>query len=222
MQDKSYNRAIKLYNVLESTYPYGVYAQQGLLELSYTYYQDNQTELAIPTIDQFIKTYPTNSNMDYALYLKGFINYKIDNGLFASFTRQDMSERDSKNIEEAYAAFSQLIQSYPNSEFVKDARIKNDLIVNMMARSEIYRARYYMNIKAYLAAINRAQNVIINYSQTSFLEEALAMQVFAYNQLSEKDLAKSTLDILRLNFPNSKYLYTNWQADEIPWYAIWR
>ncbi len=80
---KSYSRAIKLYQVLESTYPYGVYAQQGLLDLAYAYYQNDQPELALPTIDQFITTYPTNSNMDYALYLKGYVNYKNDNGLLS-------------------------------------------------------------------------------------------------------------------------------------------
>ena len=93
---RSYSRAIKLYQVLESTYPYGVYAQQGLLDLAYAYYQNDQPELALPTIDQFISTYPTNTNMDYALYLKGYINYKNDNGLLSRFTGQDLSERDPK------------------------------------------------------------------------------------------------------------------------------
>jgi outer membrane protein assembly factor BamD len=222
LANHSYNRAIKLYTVLESTYPYGVYAQQGLLDLSYAYYQDNKPELALPTLDQFIGTYPTNTNMDYALYLKGYINYKSDNGLFSRYTRQDMSERDPKNMQEAYKAFSELVKTYPNSKFAPESRNKINLLINAMARSEIYRARYYMQINAYLAAISRSQIVITSYSGTGFMEEALAMQVLAYKKLGQSQLSSDTQAVLALNFPQSRYLKSTWKNQDIAWYAFWR
>ena len=148
----SYSRAIKLYQILQYTYPYGIYNQQSLLELAYTYYQDDQPELALPILDQFINTYPTNANVDYALYLKGYINYKNDNGLLSNFTGQDLSERDPTIIFTSYTAFQKLLAEYPHSKFAPDARDKINRLINALSRAEIYKARYYMTIKAYLAA----------------------------------------------------------------------
>lgn len=219
---KNYAKAIKYYNVLESTYPYGIYAQQGMLDLAYAYYQDDKPELALPTIDQFISTYPTNSNMDYALYLKGFINYKNDNGLLSRFTKQDLSERDPKGLEDSYKAFSELVNKFPNSKFTPDARDKINRLVNALARGEIYRARYYMVIKAYLAAISRSQNVIINYPNSPYVEEALAMQLEAYTNLGKMVLAAKTRTVLELNFPHSQYLQENWEDQNMAWYKFWR
>lgn len=220
--DKSYTRAINLYKVLEATYPYGIYAQQGLIDLAYVYYQNDQPELAIPTIDQFIRTYPSNTNMDYALYLKGYIYYKNDNGLLSRFTKQDLSERDPKNLQEAYKAFAELVNKYPNSRFAPDAKDKANRLVNAMSRGEIYKASYYMQIKAYLAAISRAQNVITNYSHTQYVEDALAIQVVAYDKLNEPQLSKQIQQVLAINFPQSQYLINPWTYQGMAWYAIWQ
>ena len=222
LSDKNYSRSIKLYNVLEATYPYGVYAQQGLLDLAYAYYQNDQPELALPTLDQFIRTYPANANIDYALYLKGYINYKNDNGLLSKYSRQDISERDPKGIEEAYKAFYELATKYPNSRYAPDAKDKVQQLVNALARGEIYRARYYMSINAYLAGINRAQNVINTYPNTQYVEEALAIMVSAYSALNQVQLSNDTLAVLKLNFPNSGYLAKPWVYFDIPWYAFWQ
>ncbi|MCC2644314.1 MAG: outer membrane protein assembly factor BamD [Burkholderiales bacterium] len=222
LANHNYSRSIKLYRVLEATYPYGVYSQQGLLDLAYAYYQDDKSELALPTVDQFISTYPTNINMDYALYLKGYINYKNDNGLMSRFSGQDLSERDPKGVLEAYKAFSTLVATYPNSKFAPDAKDKINRLVNALSRGEIYRSRYYMSIKAYLAAIGRAQSVIINYPNTPYVEEALAIQVVAYHKLGIQKLSVDTLKILAINFPRSKYLTKPWKYKTLPWYAFWQ
>ncbi len=219
---KNYDRAIKLYSALESTYPYGVYAQQGLLDIAYAYYQNNQPELALPMIEEFIKTYPTNTNMDYAFYLKGYINYKNDNGLLSSFTGQDLAERDPKGAEEAFAAFTQLVNNYPNSRFTPDAKDKINRLVNALARSELYKARFYMSINAYLGAIGRSQNLITKYPNTQQVEEALAIQITAYKKLGKDTLSNSVQKVLVLNFPQSDYINHEWVDNDIPWYAFWR
>lgn len=219
---QNYSRAIKVYEILETTYPYGVYAQQSLLDMAYAHYKNDEPELALATINQFMTTYPTNENMDYALYLKGFVNYSNDNGLLSRFTGQDLSERDPNRLIEAYNAFNDLVNTYPNSRFTPDAKDKINRLVNAMARGDIYRARYYMSIKAYLSAIGRAQEVVSKYPNTMFVEEALAIQVSAYEHLGQPELALSIHKVLALNFPNSRYVSHDWVNSDIAWYAFWR
>lgn len=217
-----YPRAIKLYNVLELTYPYGVYAQQGMLDLAYAYYKNSQPELAIPVIDQFINIYPTNHNMDYALYLKGSIDYQNSDKLLFRYTGQDISERNLADLLNAYKTFERLTNEFPQSRFVSDARDKMNQIIILLAKSELYRARYYMAIKAYLAAIGRAQNLIVNFPNTSYVEEALAIQIAAYLNLGETSLSQDTKKVLAINFPKSKYLNKPWLYNDMSWYVFWR
>lgn len=218
----NWSKAIKYYQVLEATYPYGTYAQQGMLDLAYAYYNSDTPELAIPEIDMFIKTYPTNVNMDYALYLKGYINYYNDNGLMSRFSHQDLSERDPKGLREAYFAFAEVVNKYPNSKYAPDAKIKMNRLVNALARGELFRSQHYMQIKAYMAAINRAQILIKNYPNTQYVEEALAIQVVAYKELGEITLSKQTQEVLVINFPKSQYIKSPWVYQGMPWYAFWR
>ncbi|MFN8771162.1 MAG: outer membrane protein assembly factor BamD [Neisseriaceae bacterium] len=221
LNNSTYDKAIKLYNALETSYPYGVYAQQGMLELSYAYYEYDQYENALATIDQFINTYPTNPNIDYALYLKGYINYRHDDSFFAKITKQDASELDPEGLRAAHKSFTELITQYPKSAYVSDAQNKINQIVMALAKSEIIKARYYMEIKAYLAAINRANTVITTYSTTNLVEEALAIEVVAYQELGMSMLSKDIYRVLALNYPNSKYLKNRWVYIEYPWYKIY-
>jgi outer membrane protein assembly factor BamD len=220
--DKNYNEAIKYYRVLEATYPYGKYAQNGMLDLAYAYYSNNEAEFAIPEIDQFMRLYPNSPNMDYALYLKGYINYFQDNGFLAKLGRQDLSERDPKSLREAYDAFFELVNKFPNSRYVDDAKIKINRIVNGLSRGELYRAGHYMQIKAYLAAINRTQTLIKNYPETKYVEDALAIQVVAYKKLGERELSEKSQKVLLTNFPQSPYIKKPWEFKDVPWYSFWR
>src|SRR5271165_6962392 len=92
----NYTRAIKLYDTLEGRFPYGVYAQQAILEGAYANYRNGETATAIAACDRFIRTYPNHPNVDYAYYLKGVVNFREDQGIFGYIVEQDLSERDPK------------------------------------------------------------------------------------------------------------------------------
>lgn len=219
---ENWKKAISLYEILESTYPYGSYAQKCLLELAFAFYQDDQGDMALAQVDQFIRTYPTNDSMDYALYLKGYINFKNDKGLLSWLSRQDLSERDPLTLREGYSSFAELANRFPNSRYTPDAKVKMNLLIAALARGELYCARHYMQIKAYLAAINRAQNLITSYPNTEYVEEGLAIQMAAYKDLGDDKHSDEIRQVLALNFPNSEYLYKTWEMIDIPWYSFMR
>jgi len=74
LNEGNYDRAVKLFETLESRYPFGRYAQQAQLEVAYAYYKDNEPISAIAACDRFIKLHPNHPNVDYAYYLKGLAN----------------------------------------------------------------------------------------------------------------------------------------------------
>ena len=60
-----------------------------------------------------IKYNPSSPALDYALYLKGVVNFTDDLGMFSFLTRQDLSERDQKAAKESFESFKELVTRFP-------------------------------------------------------------------------------------------------------------
>ncbi|MEP7083926.1 MAG: outer membrane protein assembly factor BamD, partial [Betaproteobacteria bacterium] len=58
VQEGNYQRGIKMFETLESRYPYGPYAQQAVLQLAYANYKTGEMAAAVSAADRFIKQYP--------------------------------------------------------------------------------------------------------------------------------------------------------------------
>ena len=95
-------------------------------------------------------------------------------------------------------------------------------LVDALAGNEMSVARYYAKRGAYLAAANRAQNVIAQFQNTRFVEEALAIMEMSYQKMGHAQLADDTRRVLAQNFPQSPYLSQAWQEDSIPWWRYWK
>jgi len=168
-----WDHAITLLEKLEARAAGTPLAQQAQLDKAYSQYKSAETAQALATLDRFMKLHPVSPAMDYAIYLKGVINFNDDLGLFAKFTRQDLAERDQKASKESFEAFKELVDRFPQSRYAADARQRMNYIVSSLASYEVHVARYYYKRGAYLAAVNRAQAAVSDYRQAPAIEEAL-------------------------------------------------
>ncbi len=198
----NYDKAIKLYEALESRYPFGDESAQTQLDIAYAYYKNGDPEAAIAAADRFIKINPRSSSVDYAYYLKGLVNYNRGIGFIDRFLPTDTSQRDPGTAHDAYENFAELIRRFPSSKYVADARQRMIALNDNMAMHEVHVARFYMKRKAYVAAINRASSVIDKYQRTPAVPYALQIMQEAYTQLELTDLAKDTARVYELNYPN--------------------
>ena len=220
LNEGNYERAVKLFETLESRYPFGRYAQQAQLEVAYAYYKDNEPISAIAACDRFIKLHPNHPNVDYAYYLKGLANFNDDLGLLGNLVDQDMSERDPRAAREAFLAFKELVTRFPGSKYAEDSTARMKYLVNALAGNEVHVAKYYLKREAYVAAANRAKEVLKTYPEAPALEEALAIMVVAYDKLKLTDLRDDAQRVLTLNFPNSKYA-KGVNTEGKAWYRFW-
>jgi outer membrane protein assembly factor BamD len=220
LNEGNYERAVKLFETLESRYPFGRYAQQAQLEVAYAYYKDNEPISAIAACDRFIKLHPNHPNVDYAYYLKGLANFNDDLGLLGNLVDQDMSERDPRAARDAFLAFKELVTRFPDSKYAADATARMKYLVNALAGNEVHVAKYYLKREAYVAAANRAKQVLTTYPEAPALEEALAIMVVSYDKLKLTDLRDDAQRVLTLNFPNSKYA-RGVNTEGKAWYRFW-
>jgi outer membrane protein assembly factor BamD len=216
----NYERAVKLFETLESRYPFGRYAQQAQLEVAYAYYKDNEPISAIAACDRFIKLHPNHPNVDYAYYLKGLANFNDDLGLLGNLVNQDLSERDPRAARDAFLAFKELVTRFPDSKYAEDSSARMKYLVNALANNEVHVAKYYLKRKAWVAAANRAKEVLKTYPEAPALEEALAIMVVAYDKLELTNLRDDAQRVLTLNFPDSKYA-KGVNLEGKAWYRFW-
>ena len=205
---------------IEARYPFGIYAQQALIDQAYVNWQDEEPEQALAAIDRFQRQYPNHPGSDYMLYLKGLITFTPPSAAFMRFTQQDPSERDPKGLTESYQAFMQLIEQYPDSRYAADARLRAAWLINTIAENEVHVAEYYYSRDAYVAAINRAQRVITDFEGVPIAERALYIMYLSYDKLGKDDLRDDVKRILDTNFPNSSYFEHGLTRKENKWNPI--
>ena len=217
----SFDKAIPLYESLEGRAAGTTLAQQAQLDKAYAQFKDGQKAEAIATLDRFMKLHPSSPAVDYALYMKGVINFNDELGLFSFLSRQDLSERDQRAAKEAFESFNDLVTRFPDSRYAPDARARMRYTVNALAQYEVHVARYYYTRGAYVAAINRAQQALTDYRDAPALEEALYILMQSYDKLEMAELRDDAKRVLDSNYPNSEYVAKGFRAGSKPWWQLW-
>jgi outer membrane protein assembly factor BamD len=218
MLEGNYTRAVKLYETLESRFPYGRYAQQAILESAYSSYRGGETAASVASCDRFIRTFPNHPNVDYAYYLKGLVHFREDQGLLGYVYELDLSEREPKAMRESFAAFKELVAKFPESRYADDGKDRMKYLTNALAMYEVKVARYYYNRGAYVAAVNRAQGALLSYPRTPANEHALLVLAAGYEKLGLPQLAGDSKRILDQTFPKSAGMQ---DVAGRPWWKFW-
>lgn len=216
-----YTKGIELLEKLEGRAAGTPLAQQAQLDKAYAHFKNDEAAQAIATLDRFMRLHPASPAIDYALYLKGIVNFNEDKGLFSSITRQDLSERDQQAAKESFAAFKELVSRFPNSRYTPDASARMTYIVNSLAQYEVHVARYYYSRGAYVAAIGRAQQAIADYREAPALEEALYILVQSYDALQLAPLRDDARRVLQANYPGSAFLGGKNTLNRPAWWKLW-
>lgn len=146
-----YIRANEKLNAIRSQFPYSYYATHAeLLQADILFSQENYAEAASAYI-LFRDFHPKHSELGYVIFR-----------ISESFYRQLPStfDRDLTAGIEAIKYFKELIQSYPSTEYVKDAQTRINQIEAMIEQKEIYIADFYFRTKDYEAAKARYEDIL--------------------------------------------------------------
>ncbi len=219
MASGQYESAIKMFERLETNYPFGNYAVQAQMEIAYAHYKTQDQAQALAAVERFIKLHPNHAQVDYMYYLRGLINFNDQMGFMSAIYTQDPTERDPKATRESFQAFKELVDKFPNSVYAEDSIARMKYLVNAMASYEVHVAKYYHRRGAYLASLNRAMGAVKDYQDAPAREEALFLMIRNYDKLDMLDLRDDTQRIFVKNYPNSRYMNPNAGSDA--WWKFW-
>ena len=187
--------AAKKFLEAEILYPQSKWAPRSALMASYSYYLQNYYTESISNLERYLRTYPQDVDLIYAHYLIAMCYYEsiID------------EKRDYGSIIKAKKKFDYIVEKYPTSQFALDANFKLKLIEDILASKEMYIGRYYLKRGKWIAAANRFKEVVKEYDQTIFVEEALHRLVEIYFKLGLVEESKRYANILGYNYLSSKW-----------------
>jgi outer membrane protein assembly factor BamD len=211
-----YGTAVKVYEALDARYPFSEQARQGRLDILYAYYKSGETETAIDAADQFIRENPTHPRADYAWYIKGLVHFERTPNALERWFRADLTRRPPQDARASFQSFQTLVERYPNSDYVHDARLRMVFLRNRLADYEVHVADFYLRRRAYVAALDRAKFCIENYDGAPAVRQALDIMVASYEGMGLKDLADQSRAVYALNFPDGKL-----KRDRKSWYQFW-
>ncbi|HTE39250.1 MAG TPA: outer membrane protein assembly factor BamD, partial [Steroidobacteraceae bacterium] len=215
MNSGDFSNAVRVFQQLESRYPFANVSRQAQLDLMYAYYMDRQPESAEDEADQFIRENPAHPRVDYAYYVKGLATFEgIPNVLERTF-RADLSKRPPIDARKSFQAFQSLVQRYPNSEYATDSQQRMVFLRNRLADYEVSVAKYYLDRGAYVGAINRCKYALENYDGAPVLRDALGVMVESYKLLDMPDLSANAARVLTENYPSGS------DVEKKKWWKIW-
>ncbi|WP_392561711.1 outer membrane protein assembly factor BamD [Orbus sturtevantii] len=203
LQSGNLKTSIANLEALDKAYPFGPYSQQVQLDLIYAYYKSGDLPVAIASIDRFLKLNPTHPNVDWVIYIRGLANMAQDDNQIQGWFNVDRADRETSYAKAAFKDFSHLVSNYPNSPYSYDAEKRLVFLKERLAKYQLRVAQYYTERGAYVAVVNRVNDMLITFPDTDSAKHGLVLMRNAYNQLGLSEEAEKTDKLIEANIGNT-------------------
>jgi outer membrane protein assembly factor BamD len=191
-----YWQAKPVFTEIRDKFPLSRYAVLSELRLADIHYFDTEYVEAIHFYEEFKRLHPSHPDVPYAIYQLGM----------CYFQQKTSIDRDQTPVEKASRHFEYMITHYPESPFTGKAMGKYTICRQMMFEHDFSIAHFYYRTKEYWAAKQRFLKMIPAYPNIREKDNVLFYLAKTYQYLNEEDEAKTTLERLRNDYPESAYM----------------
>jgi outer membrane protein assembly factor BamD len=199
-QKKQWEAARQHYKRIVDGFPQSEYGPGARLALGDSYYSEGGTAnfiLAISDYRDFLTLFPSHPRSDYAQFMVGECHFRQRNG----------PDRDPTNTEKALDEYQRLVEIYPSSSYVEEARKRIVECRQSLARSEFMAGYFYQRTRqAWRAAITRYEGLLTDYPDFTQLDEVLFRLSECLVAAGRSPEALPHLSRLRESYPSSSFL----------------
>jgi outer membrane protein assembly factor BamD len=170
--------------------------KQAALRLADSYFEE-RTALgyieAQARYKDFRNRYPSHPKADYALFR-----------LAQCSDRQvEKPDRDQTNTRLAASSYRELLQIFPDSPYATEARARMRSVHDLLAEHEWRVAHFYLKRKAFRAAKDRLDTLIVAFPEYSHLDKVLFDAGIVEERLGHKDESREHFVRLKRDYPTS-------------------
>lgn len=178
------------------------WARLAHLRIADAQFKQGEFAEAITTYREFLKDYPTDPDVPYARFQVIVCQFESRG---ESITAPPLEERDLANVLDAYQTIDAFKRDYP--EYPERVRLEymRAWVHGMLARHELYVARYYLSRDNFEAAISRTEYALRTYVDTGLEPEALVLLGETQMKRGERDKAREAFDLVLERYPKSPF-----------------
>ncbi|KJV57150.1 outer membrane assembly lipoYfiO family protein [Orientia chuto str. Dubai] len=158
----------------------------------YSLYLAGEYAEAFDILERFIRLHPMYYKIADVYYLKASAKYK------QAYYQQDLDQ-----LARAKSELQQVIDKFPESDYVAKVQEKINVLSKNLASIQMDIGKFYLARKNPIAALNRFNTVIDQYSHTSYYPEAIYRMAQSYALLECKTEIEEQLAILNSKFPDN-------------------
>jgi outer membrane protein assembly factor BamD len=202
----NYYKALQLFDAVLPFYRGTEKAEQLAYYYAYCHYYEGYNILASYYFEKFTKSFPNSKYAEECQFMSAKCKY-LDSPVYTL---------DQTNTYEAINDLQLFLDMYPNSERTQECNELIEELRHKLEKKEYEIAMMYLKMSNYLAAIVTYNNLLKDYPDTDYREDALynltkAHYLYAVNSIMTKKKerfqdAVEAYDIFERAYPNSTML----------------
>jgi outer membrane protein assembly factor BamD len=200
--DKNWESARQQLAEVKRKYGYSRYARLAELRLADADYEQDKFAEATAGYKSFVHDYPNDPEIPYARYKVTMTQY---DAVSASFLLPSLEERDLAYVNDAHTSIRSFLNDYPNSEHAPQLAYMQSVVTGLLARHELYVARFYLARGKFDPAVARIQYCLRNYADSGLEPEGMVLLGEVYLMQKERLKARVVLQLMLERYPTSPF-----------------
>jgi len=203
LEAENWEVAAEVFNEVKRKYSYSRYARLAELRLADGDLSQDKFAEAVSGYKGFVHDYPNDPEVPYARYRVAKAQY---DSVSQSALMPPLEERDLAAVNDALGTITEFLTDYPQSPFAGELRYMRAVVVGLLARHELYVARFYLGRGNFEAAVLRCQHALRAFERSGLEAEALVLLGETYMKQKERAKARETLNRVLVEFPASPFV----------------
>lgn len=191
LEKKKYDDAIEHFRVLLERFPNSSLAPKAQLALADAYMGNGDDIEAEVAYDDFMRLYPANDNVPYALYRKGELLY----------SETSKPSRDQTKTHEAIKTYKLFLEKSPSGPYAETATKRIADLRNRLAEHEVVVVTHYLNRDKADSAEARARRALADYPDTTSVSTLMTLLEEALEEQGKKEEAAAVRKRLQEKTP---------------------
>jgi outer membrane protein assembly factor BamD len=200
--DQNWEYAAQLMEDVHRNYGTTEYARMAELRLADIAFHQEQYPEAISAYKAYVHDHPNDPEVPYARYRALRAHFLVSsNNVF----QPPLEERDLASVRDAYAALRAFVADYPDYKQQAELKYMIESVSGMLARHELYVARFYANLDEFDAAVMRVQYSLRTFQGSGLEAEGVVLLGEIYLKMKQTARARALFEHVLSNYPDSAF-----------------
>ncbi len=200
--DGDWEIAIPMFEEVRRRYAYSRYARLAALRIGDAEFERGNSAEAVAAYRSFVHDYPNDVEVPYA-------RFKVAKSLFQetgdNVLMPPLEERDLVTVTDAYGTIRAVLRDYPAYKRRPELVYMLEVVSGLLARHELYVARFYLREDRFDAAVARILYSIKTYPDSGLVAEGLVLLGETYLMMQRDADARAAFERVLNTYSDSAF-----------------